>query len=90
MCSGNVYSPKNREDLIPELFKLAKTTNKPMTRIVDEILRENLLERRLINEEKANSNGGGNEVFFKRQADNNGLRSTVLHPSFIQHNDNSF
>ena len=89
MCSGNVYSPKIREDLIPVLFKLAKTTNKPMTKIVDEILRSNLIKRRLINEEKANSNGGGIQGFFKRQADNHGLRSTILHPQSIQHNDNS-
>jgi hypothetical protein len=37
-----MYSPKIAEDLIPTLYRLAKHNRKPMTRIVDEILRENL------------------------------------------------
>jgi hypothetical protein len=37
-----MYSPKIAEDLIPTLYWLAKHKRKPMTRIVDEILRENL------------------------------------------------
>ena len=37
-----MYSPKIAEDLIPTLYRLAKHKRKPMTRIVDEILRENL------------------------------------------------
>jgi hypothetical protein len=37
-----MYSPKISEDLIPALYRLAKDRRKPMTRIVDKILRENL------------------------------------------------
>lgn len=37
-----MYSPKIAEDLIPTLYRLAKHKRKPMTLIVDEILRENL------------------------------------------------
>jgi hypothetical protein len=85
MCSGNVYSPKIREDLIPVLFKLAKKNNTAMTKVVDEILRHELLERRLIDEEEANYKSKRVEGFFKRQAGNHGLRSTLLHPSLVQH-----
>ena len=82
-----MYSPKIKEDLIPVLFKLAKIKNKAMTKIVDEMLRDNLLERRLINEKQANSNGRGTAGFFKKQADNHGLRSTLLSPQSVQHDD---
>ncbi len=34
-----MYSPKIREDLIPRLYKMGKAMNKPMTKVVDEILR---------------------------------------------------
>ncbi len=49
MCSGNVYSPKIREDLIPVLFKLAKRNNTAMTKVVDEILRHELHKGATIN-----------------------------------------
>jgi len=39
-----MYSPKIREDLIPGIYRLAKVRNKPMTVIVDKILR-NYLDR---------------------------------------------
>jgi hypothetical protein len=34
-----MYSPKIREDLIPRLYRMGKAMNRPMTKIVDEILR---------------------------------------------------
>lgn len=43
MKGGNrVYSPKIAEDLIPKLYVRAKGEKKPMTMLVDEILRENM------------------------------------------------
>jgi hypothetical protein len=42
MCSGNRYSPKIKEDLIPVLFWLARAEKKPMTKVVDHILRDEL------------------------------------------------
>lgn len=82
-----MYSPKINEDLIPVLFKLAKKNNTAMTKIVDVILRTELLERRLINEKQANFNSGRIQGFFKKQADNHGLRSTLLSPQSVQHDD---
>jgi hypothetical protein len=38
-----VYSPKIKEDLIPILYRLANEKDKPMTRVVDEILRKELV-----------------------------------------------
>jgi hypothetical protein len=42
-----VYSPKIYEDLIPLLYQVARKRDKPMTRIVDEILRPKVLEKAL-------------------------------------------
>jgi len=39
-----VYSPKIREDLIPKIYRLGKIYKKPMTEVVDEILRDYLEE----------------------------------------------
>jgi hypothetical protein len=41
-----MYSPKIRDDLIPLLYRLARQEGKPITRLVDEILRAEV-ERRL-------------------------------------------
>ena len=41
-----MYSPKIRDDLIPLVYRLARQEGKPMTRLVDEILRAEV-ERRL-------------------------------------------
>ena len=41
-----MYSPNIRDDLIPLLYRLARQEGKPMTRLVDEILRAEV-ERRL-------------------------------------------
>ena len=40
-----MYSPKIKKDLIPVLYKLAKQKGKPMTQLVDEILRKELTKR---------------------------------------------
>ncbi len=37
-----MYSPKINEGLIPKLYKLGKAYRKPMTKVVDEILRDYL------------------------------------------------
>lgn len=39
-----MYSPKISPDLIPILYVTAKSNKKPMTKIVDSILREHLLQ----------------------------------------------
>lgn len=39
-----MYSPIIRDDLIPILYRYARAKGKPMTRIVDEILRPVLVE----------------------------------------------
>ena len=38
-----MYSPKIAEDLIPVLYSLAKECKKPMTRVLDDILRKALV-----------------------------------------------
>lgn len=37
-----MYSPKISEDLIPIIYKTAQTKKQPMTKVVDNILREYL------------------------------------------------
>ena len=51
-----MYSPKIRGDLIPVLYRLAKEEKKPMTKVVDQILREDLHIRGLIDTKQANCN----------------------------------
>ena len=40
-----MYSPKVKEDLIPILYKLAKQEGKPMTGLIDEMLRGEISKR---------------------------------------------
>ena len=40
-----MYSPKIKEDLIPILYKLAKQEGKPMTVLIDEMLRAEIAKR---------------------------------------------
>ena len=40
-----MYSPNIRDDLIPLLYRLARQEGKPMTRLVDEILRADVDRR---------------------------------------------
>ena len=58
MSTGNMYSPKISEDLIPVLFRLASRKNKAMTKLVDEFLRTELHIRGLIDGETAARNKG--------------------------------
>ena len=40
-----MYSPKLKEDLIPILYKLAKQEGKPMTILIDEMIRAKIAKR---------------------------------------------
>ena len=40
-----MYSPKVKEDLIPVLYKLSKQEEKPMTALIDEMLRAEIVKR---------------------------------------------
>ena len=46
------YSPRIRDDLIPALYKLGKQEQKPMTKVVDQIVRDALKDKGLINQPK--------------------------------------
>jgi hypothetical protein len=46
-----MYSPKISEDIIPLIYKKAKTEKKPMTQVVNDILREKLTENESESEE---------------------------------------
>ncbi len=65
MCSGVYYSPKIREDLIPVLYWLGKQIRKPMTKVVDQILRDDLHIRGLIDQAQANYQGRAIEGYDK-------------------------
>ena len=40
-----MYSPKVSEDLVPRLYKLAKEQKRPMTKVLDELIRDKLVEQ---------------------------------------------
>jgi hypothetical protein len=40
-----MYSPKVSEELIPQLYKLAKEQGRPMTKVLDELIRDKLIEK---------------------------------------------
>ena len=67
MCTGGYYSPKIREDLIPVLFRLALAEQKPMTKMVDEILRDDLHIRGLIDQDQASYKGRAIEGFTRKE-----------------------
>ena len=56
-----MYSPKIRNDLIPLLYRIAKHEGKPMTRLIDEILRPEI-ERRVQQFDQSIHNPGPNTV----------------------------
>ena len=56
-----MYSPKIDEDLIPTLYKLAKSEGKTMTRLVDEMLRSEI-ERRNVQDRPQEINGVADKV----------------------------
>jgi peptide subunit release factor RF-3 len=45
-----MYSPKISEDLIPKIYRVAKATRMPMTKLVNQILRETLDKIEVITE----------------------------------------
>ena len=51
-----MYSPRINEDLIPVLYKLAKHEGKPMTKVVDNLIRDEA-NRRLKEAEKKSVDG---------------------------------
>ena len=55
-----MYSPKINEDLIPILYRLAKREHKPMTKLLDELIRAEI-ERRNVQDRPPE----GNEVTGK-------------------------
>ncbi len=52
-----MYSPKVKEDLIPVLYQLAQQRDRPMTKIIDEILREHLEREGFLKQESSLSAG---------------------------------
>ncbi len=64
-----MYSPKVKEDLIPILYKLAKQEGKPMTALIDEILRAEIAKR---NGQIHQINNETVPVSVKKTADNKG------------------
>jgi len=40
-----MYSPKVSEDLVPRLYKLAKEQKRPMTKVLDGLIRNKLVEQ---------------------------------------------
>ena len=50
-----LYSPKIKEDLIPVLYQLARKEKQPMTKVVDQIIRDDLHIRGLIDSSQATS-----------------------------------
>jgi hypothetical protein len=56
-----MYSPKIRNDLIPLLYRIARHEGKPMTRLIDEILRPEI-ERRVQELDQSICNPGPNTV----------------------------
>jgi hypothetical protein len=49
-----MYSPKLRDDLIRKIYRLARQEGKPMTRLVDEILRVEVERRFKVVDQQSN------------------------------------
>ena len=56
-----MYSPRISEELIPALYKIAQSEQKPMTTLVSEMIRKEL-KRRMTNESKRGLEHGSEEV----------------------------
>jgi hypothetical protein len=56
-----MYSPKIKDYLIPFLYRIARHEGKPMTRLVDEILRPEI-ERKMQQLDQSTHNPGPNAV----------------------------
>jgi hypothetical protein len=57
-----MYSPRIRDDLIPLLYRIAKHEGKPMTQLVDEILRPEIKRRVQQIDQQSTQNPGPNTV----------------------------
>ena len=68
-----MYSPKIRKDLIPLLYQTAKHEGKPMTQLVDEILRPEI-ERRAQQLDQSIHNPG--PKLFPKESDHTNLKKT--------------
>ena len=64
-----MYSPKIKEDLIPILYKLAKREGKPMTALIDQMLRAEITKR---NRQIHQINNETAPVSVKKTADDEG------------------
>jgi hypothetical protein len=54
-----MYSPNIRDDLIPLLYRLARQEGKPMTRLVDEIMRAEVERRLQVVDQQSNPDPAG-------------------------------
>ena len=69
MCKG-YYSPKIKEDYIPVLYLIAKEQKIPMTKLVNQMIENEinlLIERR--QREKGGNNNGGLAVYSRGDQD---------------------
>lgn len=92
-----MYSPKIRDDLIPLLYRLARQEAKPMTRLVDEILRAEVERRLRVVDQPSNPDPAESlkktpderrtEKMPGREKVPFGLRPSVLPASMEQHTD---
>lgn len=74
-----MYSPRIKDDLIPFLYRLARHEGKPMTRLVDEILRPEI-ERRIQQIDQFSHNPGPNAVSegeYPYQPKKNSIRTVI-------------
>ena len=58
-----MYSPKISEDLIPQLYQLARRARRPMTKLVDDFLRPQIASSyALFNQSTERSESDGNQT----------------------------
>ena len=69
-----MYSPRIQDDLITVLYRLARQEGKPMTRLVDEILRAEI-EKRCSQEDP--HTGSGNPESLKKTPDERGIEELL-------------
>jgi len=59
-----VYSPKIADDLIPTLYQMANQQSLPMTKVVDQLLRPQVIKTNQfqLNKHRRNSHGKNNAI----------------------------
>lgn len=62
-----MYSPKIAEDLMPVLYKIGKAGGKPMTEIVNEIIREAIAKDTLRRNKETTAKNSRNKGKRKRE-----------------------